>query len=345
MTLAHISKPGTADAEYIVTNREIIDQIDPEGKRKPALTRFAAATGVEQRRYHRRLSEVAHTTPFEESNDPAVEGVIDLATRAAQSALDNAGLAPERVARIVTAHVTGQMVTPGLDAHLINALGLRPTVRCTPMTELACAGGAHALGLAADLVQPNRPVLFSSGEVLTSAWQNSNDRPQDAAFKLLFGDGGGAAVLSHPSDSLMGVGAAIEESWEYMLPNSLRYYYGYNDTKGMNFTSEKESLKGVGDVVPEMPWMGDDWNPEFGVLHPGSALILDKMVEAGAVSEETTRHSRAVLAEYGNTGGPTALRVLERWHREPPRRGAEGLLFGVGPGFRACASRLRWIGE
>ncbi|WP_406389712.1 hypothetical protein [Streptomyces sp. NBC_00887] len=45
------------------------------------------------------------------------------------------------------------------------------------------------------------------------------------------------------------------------------------------------------------------------------------------------RPRSARSSEEGNTGGPAVLRILARTHDDPPAEGAEGLLFGVGPGL------------
>ncbi|QEU96933.1 hypothetical protein CP970_43740 [Streptomyces kanamyceticus] len=86
-----------------------------------------------------------------------------MATAAAHDAIKAAALGPADVDCIITSHSTTP-ATPGLDAHIVNELHLRPDVLRIPATQLGCVGGAHALAWATQLVDrmPGLRVLWSS---------------------------------------------------------------------------------------------------------------------------------------------------------------------------------------
>ncbi|MFE4829847.1 PhlD [Streptomyces sp. NPDC056672] len=298
--------------------------------------------GIETRRFAEPLDDVARPASFEARNARAVRHVTELGEQAARRALDAAGLDASEIATLITVHATG-LAVPGLDVHLANALKLPSTVLRIPMTQLACAGGAQALGMAARLASPGRPVLVAGAEQLTSSWQPGDSSMDSLIFKMLFGDGGAAAVVS--AEPLAQPGLVIEDSWTYLHRDSTHYYKLRADKSGYHFVSEKEARSAVSHILPELPWPG--WTADYAVIHPGGARILDLIAKHGICSEETLCHSRASMRISGNTGGTAVLRVLDRLHDDPPPQGAgaQGLLFGVGPGFCAAASRTRWMAE
>ncbi|MFI2242414.1 PhlD [Streptomyces chrestomyceticus] len=354
--MAYVNRPGIAEAPHIIRNEPIVEDIavwakwDPadgphvRAKKyrvaKAAAARIADRTGVSYRRFTEPLADVARSVSMRERNDIAVAAVRDLAVTAARRALRAAGIAPADVTGIISFNATGDR-TPGPDAVVVSALGLDPDIVRIPMTQLACAGGAHALGLAARVIRPGDRFLVVGAEKLSTSYQRSDNRTvEHTAYKLLFGDAGAAAVVSH--ERLADPGMVIEETWQHLVPDSLSAYATRHEPDGLHFDSTREALDAVSAVLPRLPWPGEE--AEFAVLHPGSRKILELVEEQGGVSREAARHAHEALANGGNTGGPTVLRVLDRLHDDPPAPGARGLLLGFGPGFCAAASRTRWVG-
>lgn len=345
--MAFVNRPGIADADHEVSTREILEDIQethPGHPRLVAVERIARNIGVDRRRFTRPLRDVARTESFEKRNARAYMDVCHLAERAASEALSRAGLAASDITTVMTFHATG-LAIPGLDVHLANSLGLPSTVRRVPMTQLACAGGAHALGLAASLARPGQPVLVVGAEALSTVYQHTDNDLADMIYKLLFGDGGAAAVVS--TEPLQEPGIYIEESWTYLYRDqdggTSHFYRLRADNTGYHFDSTPAAASAVAQVAPQVPWIHSEaWTPQHALIHPGSSRILDLAVQANLCSEQIIRPSRNVLQSDGNTGGPTIMRILERLHTDQPYPGSEGILFGVGPGFCAAAARTRW---
>ncbi|MER5885917.1 PhlD [Streptomyces sp. NPDC001941] len=349
--MAYVNRPGLADAAHMVTTEEIVADIDAHYPGHPnlrAMRRIADATiGVHTRRFVRPLHMIGPTQSFETRNEWTVQAVCDLGARAARHALDLAGVSPKDIGTIITFHATG-LAIPGLDVHVSNSLGLPVDASRVPMSQLACAGGAHAVKLAAQLARPGRHVLVVGAEALSTVYQHSDASKASMIYKLLFGDGGAAAVVS--TEPLAQPGLRIDETWEYVHRADGRgteqNYRLRAQTDGYHFDSTPESVRAIADVIPQVPWLKDGEPPaDFGLVHPGSPTIIDRVVQAGACTEHGVRHSRATLAEYGNTGGSAVLRVLERTHDDPPRSGETGFLVGFGPGFVAAAARGTWVGS
>jgi len=75
----------------------------------------------------------------------------DLAVEAAHIAIERAGTARESISHVVTSTCTG-FSAPGVDVHLIDAIGLRPDVDRTCVGFMGCHGALNALRVARALV-------------------------------------------------------------------------------------------------------------------------------------------------------------------------------------------------
>ncbi|WP_051846914.1 hypothetical protein [Streptomyces sp. NRRL F-5053] len=349
--MAVVNRPGIADAEFEVRTDEIFEQIirrHPVHTRMRTIQRLPRTVGVTTRRFTRPLHEVAGEEGFQQRNDLTYTAVRDLGERAAHRALAEAGVTPGDIGTLITAHATG-LAVPGLDVHLVQALGLPREVKRIPMTQLACVGGAHVLAMAAERAdQSRRPVLAVLAEALSTSYQDSDDSIEAMIFKFLFGDGGAAVVVSPEPLAQPCVEIDAEQAWEYVLQDddggSTAHYYALRaDEKGYHFDSQRAALRAPQRVLQLLPWSARNW--EWTAIHPGSPGILDKIVDSGLCAEDAVRHSRATLAEDGNTGGGAVLRVLARMQDDPPTRGAHGLVLGFGPGFTAAACPARWVGR
>lgn len=118
------------------------------------------------------------------------QGTSDLATRAAQAALENAGLAADDIDAIVLATSTSDMTFPSAATMVQNALGM--THGFAFDVQAVCAGFVYALTTANSLIlsgQANR-VLVIGAETFSRIIDMS-----DRATCVLFGDGAGALIL------------------------------------------------------------------------------------------------------------------------------------------------------
>ncbi|MCX5735289.1 MAG: ketoacyl-ACP synthase III [candidate division NC10 bacterium] len=121
---------------------------------------------------------------------PEEEATSDLALRAAQAALEAAGLDPVDLDMILVATITPDMPFPSTACVLQDRLGAR---RAAAMDlSAACSGFIYGLGMADGLIRAGtaRTVLLLGAETLTKVvnWQDRNTC-------VLFGDGAGAVVL------------------------------------------------------------------------------------------------------------------------------------------------------
>lgn len=123
------------------------------------------------------------------------ECTSDLAAKAAQAALENAGITADEVDLILVATITPDMFFPSTACFVQNKIGAKKAA-CFDVSA-ACAGFLYALEIAQQFITSHTydTILVIGAEKLSSIvdWKDRNTC-------VLFGDGAGAAVLRHRGD-------------------------------------------------------------------------------------------------------------------------------------------------
>ena len=167
---------GRALPEKVVTNADLEKIVDTNDEW------IRTRTGIEQRH----LAEPG-------------AALSDLATEAAQKALDDAGVSAEEIDLIVFGTVTGDMKFPAAACLVQEKLGAKNAVAFD--LAAACSGFLYSATVAEGLMATAgyKKALVLGGEILSSMvdWQDRNTC-------VLFGDGVGAVVLG-PSEGDRGL--------------------------------------------------------------------------------------------------------------------------------------------
>jgi len=131
-----------------------------------------------------------------------VEGdtnVRDLARDALQAALDNANLPASDLDLVIVATMTPEMMCPNTAARVVAELGATPAGAMD--LSAACSGFVYALNIAASLIETGqyKTIGVVGAETLSKIVDYTDRRTC-----ILFGDGGGAAVLQAVDDETRG---------------------------------------------------------------------------------------------------------------------------------------------
>ncbi|WP_240507330.1 PhlD [Streptomyces kanamyceticus] len=356
-----IARPYVELGEHSVSMDDVTEDIARRYADLPRLAaylRTARATGVRTRYFTRPLHSetVAGDATFEDRNRAAYDDALEMAVRAVPGALENAGLALEDIDCVITSHATS-WTAPSLDTDLIRTLapqGLRPDIARIPLSSYACAGGAQALTLAYEHVaaHPGAHVLVVVAECLSAATYNPVDTSRESMiYKVLFGDSAVACVVSGQERDGQGPRFRIDDTWQYVLPDTRTVFEGRLDSYGLHFDSTRDATRTIGTVAPALrEWLdgeGTEFAPDFCVVHAGGPAILNHAqtalrVDNGPNAEARTgplRHSWDSLELCGNLGGASVLDVLRRSFDEPAP-GDQGVLLGYGPGISVAACKL-----
>lgn len=293
-------------------------------------------SGVRTRHFALPLEEYAGLETFAQRNAKYVERARALNAEAALEALRRAGRTVDDVTHVVVVSTTG-LATPSLDALLLNDIGLPGHVRRVPVWGLGCAGGAAALGLAADLARTDSDavVLAVVVELCSLAFVPGERTKLNLVASALFGDGVAAFVVGGEGTGLE-LGSHRTTTW----PHTLGIMGWDVNEQGLglvlsrnlpNFARDRMGAV-LSDLRAHAGWGPTD-APAFAAIHPGGPKVLDALSDSLGLSPALLEPARRVMARYGNMSAPTCLFVLEEILRETPEPTGPGLYAALGPGF------------
>lgn len=310
-----------------VEQAQIIDialsLIDGSEEQRALLRRIYSRSGVERRgialeEHPGALAEfyLPNDSPRTSRRMQAYERLApDLAERAVRKALDDAKLQPGRITHLITVSCTG-FVSPGVDALLIERLGLSRSVKRINIGFMGCHAALNAVEAARAIAAgaPDARVLVCCVELcslhLAYEWEM-----QRIVSNALFADGAASVVIGRSDDSQQW---EIVESASFLLPDTKR---------DMGWTVGDDGFKMT--LSPAVPthvqrhirtWC-DAWLGEAGTkvesidhwaIHPGGPKVLCGAAEGLQINPALLDVSRDVLREHGNMSSGTVLFILER---------------------------------
>jgi 3-oxoacyl-[acyl-carrier-protein] synthase-3 len=281
------------------------------------------------------------------------EATSDLAVRAAEAALENAGVKPEEIDIIIVATVSPDTFFPATACYVQSRLGAK---RATAFdVSAACSGFLYALQISRNFINAGhcQTVLIIGAEKLSSMtnWEDRNTC-------VLFGDGAGAAVLvsNHdPSDRARRVlstvmGSDGDQTDILVVPgggsrcpitpdnvdqrlNTISmvgrevYKYAVNAMK----RACEEALAAAGKTAAEVSMV---------IPHQANLRIIEAIVERLGIPLERTFIN---LDKYGNTSAAAIAIALDEANRAGAiKRGDVVLLVAFGAGLTWAASVVEW---
>ncbi|RRA48725.1 type III polyketide synthase [Acidipila sp. EB88] len=337
------------------TQQEVFEELSrhwsAELENPALLQRFHQRVGVDGRYFALPLHEYAEMTRFGQFNAAWLRVAEELGEQAINTALERAGLQKEQIGALLTVTVTG-VVSPSLDAHLCNRMGLPGDVRRTPIFGLGCVAGAAGIAQADDYVKayPDRVAVLLSVELCSLTWQRHDLSVANLIASGLFGDGAAAVIVAGDEVVLnKPAGPAVLATASSFYPDT---------EEAMGWDIGEEGFRIV--LSPEVPAIVRKHLPQdlerflaanglergqitSWVLHTGGPKVLEAMAEAAGVTREECHLSWESLRKVGNLSSASVLFVLEDTLRERrPPAGSYGILAAMGPGFCSQLVLLGW---
>ncbi len=356
---------GTAAPEFSVSQAEVAEVNQSfchgdERKRKviPALYRRA---GVKKR--HSVLLESAEGEPFSRqtlyhrARDASDLGPTTrermqayereaprLAVQSSRRAIEDAAVPAGDFTHVVTVSCTG-FLAPGIDAALIEQLGLPRTIQRTHVGFMGCHGALNGLRVARSFARadPEARILLCAVELCTLHFFYGWDAEKIVANSL-FADGSGALV-GVPDRSGANGDWYADASGTLLMPDSEDAMTWNIGDHGFHMTLSAR--------VPELirrnlgAWL-KQWLASCDLkiddvatwaVHPGGPRILTAFAEAAGIDDDAMDISRDVLSEFGNMSAATLLFILERLRQTDAPRPCVAV--GFGPGMVVEAALLR----
>jgi alpha-pyrone synthase len=246
----------------------------------------------------------------------------EIARKALSAASDeSAGVKIEdEIGLIVFVTSTG-FVAPGIDAKLIESLGLRRNIARIPVNFMGCAAAMTGLRVCCDHVRahPHSKALIVCLE-LSSVNAVFNDDLNDIIIHSLFGDGCAAAVVGAGKiETLLGRGKfVIKDNFSHLVKNTEDgITLGVKDN-GITCLLSRHLPdyieNGVGAIVKDFLATHQMTKSDIDLwaVHPGGTKIIEKVQLSVGLDDEQVADSWEILREYGNMLSCSILFVMER---------------------------------
>lgn len=256
-----------------------------------------------------------------------------LAARACDAAFADAAINPAGITHLVTVSCTG-LFSPGLDAELIERLGLPRDVGRLNLGFMGCHGALNGLRAASALAhsRPDARVLLCCVE-LCSLHFCYGWNPQQVIANALFADGAAAAILAPANDA----GLHLRDTASLLTHDSSEAMTWRIGDHGFEMGLSLEVPRRIRASLKEWlkPWLASHGLAVADVahwaIHPGGPEIIQAAIDSLGVAATAGSTARAVLAEHGNMSSPTLLFILQRMRAG----GATGpiVALGFGPGL------------
>ena len=273
-----------------------------------------------------------------------------MATKAAERALAQAGLAPKDLELIILATITPDTLTPATACYVQQRLGATRAVAFD--ISAACSGFLYAMKISKRLISAG---AFKNALIIGADKLSTITNWQDRATCVLFGDGSGAAVLraAQPGEGAI---VATEMGTDGNLTHILAVPGGGSacPITAANVSDHLQTLVMQGKEVfkfavnrmkeaAEKVIARAGWQPEdiaCVIPHQANRRIIDAIADRLAVPNERIFVN---LDKYGNTSAAAVAIALDEAHRTGAfKRGDHIVLVVFGAGLTWAAAAIRW---
>ena len=278
------------------------------------------------------------------------EATSDLATKAAENALEQAGIAAADLQLIIVATISPDTITPATACYVQHNLGATKAIAFD--ISAACSGFLYAMKLAKRMISDGayENALIIGAEKL-SAFVNWEDRNTC----VLFGDGAGAAVLRRAEEgegrilatemgtdgaqtgilNIPGGGSACPTT-----PENAHEKLASLQMSGREvFKLAVNAMKNASEQVIERAGLSAD-DIKLVIPHQANLRIIDAIADRLTVPNEKVFVN---LDKYGNTSAAAVAIALDEAHRTGRfERGDKIILVVFGAGLTWAASAIEW---
>lgn len=296
------------------------------------------------------LADYPGLDTFGKKNDAFIRVGLEVGEAAIRDGLARAGLAPADVDHLFFVTVTG-IATPSLDARLMNRLGLKSSVKRTPIFGLGCVAGAAGLARAADVLRafPAEVAVLLSVELCSLTLQKEDLSVTNVVATGLFGDGAAAVILGGgarprraPAPRVLATRSCFYPDTEWVMGWDV-VDTGFKVVLSARVPEVIEAHLGA-DVDAFLAAVGLDRSRiRHWVAHTGGPKVLEAFRASLGLPRAALERSYRSLRDVGNLSSASVLFVLaDHLAAGEAREGDLGLLAAMGPGFGAELLLLQW---
>ena len=266
------------------------------------------------------------------------EDTVTMAARAAQKALEDAGMKAEEIDLIIVATISPTEIMPCVACGVQEQIGAE-NATCFDLNG-ACTGSLLALNTAQAYLAQG---IYRSALVIGAEKLSGLTDWTDRGTCILFGDGAGAAVLTAASTGLMAfdLGTSGRDGGSLTCPFGTEPeevpYIHMAGRRVFQF-AVRTVPETIRRVLAEASWEKDEVRYYF--LHQANARILASVARTLQIPEEKIPMN---IAYCGNTSAASIPILLDEWNRAGRiSPGDKLVLAGFGAGLTWGAAALEW---
>ncbi len=276
------------------------------------------------------------------------EAASDLAIKAAQNALKNAGIKAEQLDLIIVSTVTGDTIFPSTACLVQAAIG----ANCGAFDlSAACSGYPYGLTMASHLIASGeyKYILVVATEVL-SRFLDWKDR----STCVLFGDGAGATVIGHSDDDTGILSTYLGADGKFgdllklpaggsRIPPSVESIQKGQHTLEMSGTEVfKLAVRRMGEACDEAVKRAGLTMDDISLLIPHQANL--RIINGLAKHLKTPMEKVFVnVHKYGNmSAASTLVALIEAIEEGRIKKGDNVLLVAFGAGLTWASCVIKW---
>jgi len=274
-------------------------------------------------------------------------GTSYMGAKAAQEALDSAGVSAEEIDLVICATVTPDYLFPATAALIQETIGAKNAFAFD--LSAACSGFVYALTTGASYIESGtaKKVLVVGADKMSTIVDYT-----DRTTCILFGDGAGAVVLEVSDDETgiidskhqsegdvncalyMPAGGSVKPATEQTVKDRLHYLK--QDGKAVF----KKATMGMADISLEIMQDNELESDDIAWLvpHQANLRIIDATANRMGISSDKVMIN---IDRYGNTTAATIPLCLYDW-KDQLNKGDNIVLAAFGGGFTWGAVYLKW---
>ncbi len=259
------------------------------------------------------------------------KSAIDILRKSITLTLKKTNYKAKDIGAIIVINTTG-IVTPSLDAEIINLLDFNNNIKRLPIFGYGCAGGVLGLNRAIEIKKNiKKPVLVCNIELCSLTFRPQIVTKENIISTALFGDGASSYIVDN--EGKCGVVKSIDYSWK----NSLNLMGWSVENDGLGVIFDKEIPRFIKKELPSVINKFFSIKKKGFILHSGGMKIINSYKKIFN-NHPTIKYSQDILSSYGNVSSVSVILVL----KEILENNANGkfIMSAMGPGFSAGLSEL-----
>ena len=257
------------------------------------------------------------------------ESCVSMAINASRKALERSGISKNELGCVICATISGDYITPSVSCMVQKALELPEDIPVLDVNA-ACSGFIYALCVARGLLEASEGKygLIIGMEQLSNLMDMT-----DRTTCVLFGDGGGAAIIKRDGDTLFRQVLGAKGGNEISILGAGR---GDSFIKMDGKAVFRFAVWAMPKCIDELLLIKDDHELSLSdidhvVCHQANARIIDHVVKK---SKEDPSKFYKNLDHFGNTSsGSIPLALAELYEDGRLKKGDKLILVGFGAGL------------